>query len=215
MQDSGPRRSSAARIEIAPPRRFGAWAEVAVHAYGLVLVLPILVSVLVMSLRRFELWSLLLPLAAMGGTAYFLPFGLGNAYLTKLVRVRHAAAGKEADGFIVQLTLSPRIRSGFWAVVEDADDIGYLRLTAAELVFEGDAVKVCLPYSQIGRVRSQNIGLRGLFVYGRRIAVEVTGLPNVAALEFAERSSWLLPASLRTTQKLRERLSAKAATQPV
>jgi hypothetical protein len=188
---------------------------VAVHAYGLVLVLPILVSAVVMSLGRFELWSLLLPLVALAGTAYFLPFGLGNAYLTKLVRARHAAAGKEADGFIVQLTLSPRIRSGFWAVVEDADDIGYLRLTASELVFEGDAVKVTLPYSQIGRVRAQNIGLRGLFVYGRRIAVEVSGLPNVAALEFAERSSWLLPASLRTTQRLREQLSAKATTPAV
>ena len=82
-------------------------------------------------------------------------------------------------------------------------------MTETELVFEGDSVKVSLPYSQIGRVRSRNIGLRGLFVYGRRIAVEISGFPKVSALEFAERSSWVLPASRRTTQRLWERLSAK------
>ena len=55
--------------------------------------------------------------------------------------------------------------------------------------------------------RSQNIGLRGLFVYGRRIKVVPSGLPQIESLEFAERSSWLLPDSRRITRKLAERLS--------
>ncbi len=175
----------------------------------MVLVLPVLASVLVMSGGKFALWNLLLPLAVFGGTAYFLPFGLGNAYVTWLVRALNPAAGQDPDGFIVQLTLSPRIRSGLWAELEDADDIGYLRLTETELVFEGDSVKVSVPYSQIERVSSRNIGLRGLFVYGRRIALEISGFPKASALEFAERSSWVLPASRRTTQRLWERLSGK------
>jgi hypothetical protein len=66
-----------------------------------------------------------------------------------------------------------------------------------------------VPYSQIGRIRSRNIGLRGLFVYGRRIVVEISGLPKVSALEFAERSSWVLPASRRTTQRLWEGLASR------
>jgi hypothetical protein len=209
VQASESRTSNAARIEIVPPARFGVGAQLAVNACGMVLVLPVLAAVLVMSLGKFTLRNLLLPLAAIGATAYFLPFGLGNAYLSRMVRVLNPAAGKDPDGFIVQLTLSPRIRSGLWAELEDADDIGCLRLTETELVFEGDSVKVSLPYTQIGRVRSRNIGLRGLFLYGRRIVVEISGFPKVSALEFAERSSWVLPASRRTTQRLWERLSAK------
>jgi len=194
-----------------PPVRFGAGAQWAIHACGLVLVLPVLASVLAMSLGKFALWKLLLPAGAIAGTAYFLPFGLGNAYVARLARALNPAAGKDPDGFIVQLTLSPRIRAGLWAELEDADDIGCLRLTETELVFEGDSVKLSVPYSQIRRLRSRNIGLRGLFVYGRRMVVEISGASKVSALEFAERSSWVLPASRRTTRRLWEGLSAKLA----
>ena len=211
MQDSGFRPSNAARITILPPARFGAGAQLAIHACGLILVVPVLASVLAMSLEGFAPWSLLLPLAAVAGTAYLLPLGLGNPCLARMARALNPAAGKDPDIFIVQLTLSPRIRSGLWAALEDADDIGCLRLTEADLVFEGDSVKVSLPYSQIGRARSRNIGLRGLFLYGRRIVVEISGHPKVSALEFAERSSWVLPASRRTTQRLWEGLSSRLA----
>jgi hypothetical protein len=51
--------------------------------------------------------------------------------------------------------------------------------------------------------------LRGLFVYGRRIKVVVSGLPQVEALEFAERTSWLLPTSRAITRGLHQRLSTK------
>ena len=211
MQDSASRPSNAAQIAIVPPARFGAGAQWAVHACGLGLVLPVLASVLVMSLGRFAPWSLLLPLAAIAGTAYFLPMGLGNACLARVARSLDPAAGIDPDSFIVQLTLSPRVRSGLWAELEDADDIGCLRLTESGMVYEGDSVKVSLPYSQIGRLRSRNIGLRGLFIYGRRIVVEISGHPKVSALEFAERSSCVLPASRRTTQRLWDRLSSRLA----
>ena len=211
VQDSGSRGSNAARIDIGPPARFGVRAELAIHAWGMVLVLPVLACVLAISLGRLAPWHLLAAAAAIAWTAYFLPLGMGNASLTRLVRALNPAAGKGPGGFIVQLTLSPRIRSGLWAELEDADDIGCLRLTESELVFEGDSVKVSLPYHEIGRVRWRNIGLRGLFVCGRRITVEISGCSKVSALEFAERSSWVLPASRRTSQRLWEALSAKVA----
>ena len=173
--------------------------------------LPVLACVAVISLGKLALWHLLAAAAAIAWTAYFLPLGMGNASLSRLVRGLNPAAGRGPDGFIVQLTLSPRIRSGLWAELEDADDIGYLRLAETGLLFEGDSVKVSLPYQEIGQVRWRNIGLRGLFVCGRRITVEITGCPKVSALEFAERSSWVLPASRRTSQRLWDALTAKMA----
>ena len=100
--------------------------------------------------------------------------------------------------------------SGLRGLLEDADDIGCLSFTSSEFVFHGDSVKLSVPFDQIERVRRQNVGLRGLFVYGPRIELAVSGLPNIKSLEFAERSSWLLPTSRRTTRKLFECLSAKA-----
>ncbi|MCX6926027.1 MAG: hypothetical protein NT154_22885, partial [Verrucomicrobia bacterium] len=121
-----------------------------------------------------------------------------------------AAAGKSEDGFIVQLTVSPRIRSGFRAALEDADDIGYLSFSDTGLVFQGDSVKLTVPFDCIEQVQPQNIGLRGLFVCGGRVTVLVSDLPEIESLEFAERSSWLLPTSRAVARRLYARLSAAA-----
>ena len=201
--------SNPATIEIAQPRLFTAGAVAVVSAYGLLLAAPLFISILVISLIKFGILTLLIPLLVVAATAYFLPYGLGNTHVTRLVQSLDPAAGQSADGFIVQLTLSPRIRSGLRAVVDDADDIGYLSFTGTELCFQGDSVKLSVPFECIERVRPQNIGLRGLFVYGRRVRVVVSGLPQTEALEFAERASWVLPTSRAITRKLHARLSAK------
>ena len=198
--------SNSATIEIAPPRLFTAGAVVTVSAYGILLAAPFFAAILVVSLIKFGILTVLIPLLAVAATAYFLPFGLGNAHVTRLVQSLNPAAGKSEDGFIVQLTLSPRIRSGLRAILDDADDIGYLSFTGTELLFQGDSVKLSVPFSYIEQVQPQNIGLRGLFVYGRRIRVRVSGLPEIESFEFAERSSWLLPNSRAITRKLYERL---------
>lgn len=201
--------SNPATIEIAQPKLFTAGAVAVVSAYGLLLAAPLFVSVLVISLIKYGILTVLIPLLVLAATAFFLPYGLGNTHVTRLVQSLNPAAGKSEDGFIVQLTLSPRIRSGLRAIVDDADDIGYLSFTETELRFQGDSVKLSVPLERIEWVRPQNIGLRGLFVYGRRIRVVVSGLPQTEALEFAERASWVLPTSRAMTRKLHERLSAK------
>ena len=200
--------SNAAKIEITEPRLFTAGAVATVNAYGLLLVAPVLLSILVVSLIQFGILTVLIPSLMVAVTAYFLPFGLGNTHITRLVRSLHPAADKGGDGFVVQLTLSPRLRSGARAILEDADDIGYLSSSGTELLYQGDSVKLTVPFDCIRRVMPQNIGLRGLFVYGRRIKVVVAGVPEAESFEFAERSSCVLPASRAITRKLYERLSA-------
>jgi hypothetical protein len=201
--------SNPATIEVAQPRLFRAGAVAAVNAYGALLVAPFVISVLVVSVTKFGLHTALIPLCVVAATAYFLPFGLGNTHIIRLVQSLNPAVAKGGEGFIVQLTLSPRLRSGLRALLEDADDIGYLTFSGNELLFQGDSVKLSVPLDRIELVRPRNIGLRGLFVYGRRIKVVVSGLPQVESVEFAERSSWLLPTSRAITRRLYQRLSTR------
>ena len=198
---------SAPKIEISQPRLFASGAVATVNAYGIVLLTPIFASILAVSLMKFGVLTVLIPTLMVAATAFFLPFGLGNTYVTRLVQSLHPTAGNGPDGFIVQLTLSPRLRTGIRAVLEDADDIGFLSFNGTELVYQGDSVKLTVPLDCIKAVTPENIGLRGLFVYGRRIKVLVAGLSETESLEFAERSSWVLPTSRALTRKLHERLS--------
>ena len=201
--------SDPAKIEITRPKVFTGGAVAVVSAYGVLLAAPFCMSILVISVMKFGIQTALIPLLVVAATAYFLPFGLGNTYITRLVRSLNPAAGRGEDGFIVQLTLSPRLRSGLRGILDDADDIGYLAFSADELLFHGDSVKFSVPFDQIELVQTRNIGLRGLFVYGRRIKLVVSVLPQMESFEFAERSSWLLPASRAISRKLYERLLAK------
>jgi hypothetical protein len=187
---------------------FTARAVAAVNAYGILLLTPLLVSFLVVSLIRIGVHTLLIPCLVAAATAYFLPFGFGNTHITRLVRAFRPAAGNEADGVVVQLALSPRIRSGLRAVLEDADDIGLLGFTSDGLRFEGDSVNLSVPFDRIEQVRLHNIGLRGLYICGQRIQLMVSGLAGVDSIEFAERASWRLPVSRSIIRKLHERLSA-------
>ena len=204
-------RPDSAKIEITRPRLFTARAVAVVNAYGMLLITPIFSSIIAVSVIRLGVLTVLIPLLALAATAYFLPFGLGNTHITRLVRSLNPGAGQNEDGFIVQLTLSPRLRSGLRALLEDADDIGYLTFSGNELCFQGDSVKLSVPWEDIQLVRSQNIGWRGLFVYGRRIKLVVSGWPEVESFEVAERSSWLLPASRAITRRLYKRLSTNVA----
>ena len=203
--------SNSVTIEIVQPKLFTTGAVAVVSAYGLLLAAPIFTSMLVVSVIGYGILTVLIPLLVVAATAYFLPFGLGNTHVTRLVQSLNPAAGKSDDGFIVQLTLSPRIRSGLRAILEDADDIGYLSFTRTELRFQGDSVQLSIPFDQIQQVRPQNIGLRGLFLYGRRIKIVASGLPQVDSFAFAERSSWLLPTSRAITRKMYQRLSTSVS----
>jgi hypothetical protein len=174
--------ASPGNVEVASPKAFTSGAILVIAACGVLLVTPVLLSLLAVTVIKLGLMTVLIPLLTMAATAYFLPIGLGNPVVRKLVR-SHKLDESE-DGFIVQMTLSPRIRSGLRALVEDADDLGYLSFTDSDLVFQGDSVRLRIPWRQITEVRPQNIGWRGRYLYGSRIRITVSGITNVEAVTF-------------------------------
>lgn len=204
-------------ISITEPKVFNTGAVAIVNGYGILMIAPIFGAILLISLMKFSILTVLIPLLALALTVYFLPFGFGNTHVVRLVRSLVPAADKAAAGVVVQLTLFPRIRKGLRAILEDADDIGRLAFTANELVFQGDSVHLSLPFDCIQRVQPQSVNLRVPFIHGWRIRVAATGLPGVEWVEFAERSSCVLPTSWAVSHGLNERLKAsvtRAAAKP-
>jgi hypothetical protein len=198
----------APQIKINPPRRLTGGALAILSAYGLALMVPVLVAILFVSTLSLGAITLLLPLAVIALVTLFLPFGFGNLYVTRLVRAVHLEAATARNGFVVQLTLTPRLRQGWRALLEDADDLGWLSITDSALEFYGDSIRLSLPFEHIRQLRAVSIGWRGLFLYGPPTKLAVSGLPNIAELQIAERSSCLLPASRATARELYRRLSA-------
>lgn len=199
--------STAARIRVGPARLLGLWAVLATCAYGLLLMVPVVISMLLLSVMKLSLLTFLCPVAVIAASLFFLPFGFGNPYIARLVRPLIPPGAK--DGFIAQLTLSPRIHSGLRALIEDADDVGWLSFTENELVFSGDSVQLTIPFEEIRELRSCSIGWRGLFLYGQQSVFCVSSLPEVKLFRFAERSSWLLPASRKTAGQLHKALKGE------
>jgi hypothetical protein len=91
--------TNSATIEIAQPKLFTMGAVVAANAYGLLLVAPLFISIMAVSVMTLSILTLLIPLLVVAATAYFLPFGLGNTHITRLVRSLTPAATKDGEGF--------------------------------------------------------------------------------------------------------------------
>ena len=108
--------SQAAQLEIAPPKRFTLGAILIVHAWNLLLVMPVFASLVIVSLMKLSVLTILIPATAVILTAWYIPLGQGNAYLARLVSSWGAVAPPDKPAFIVQLTLFPRLRSGFRAL---------------------------------------------------------------------------------------------------
>lgn len=193
------------RIHISAPRRFTLATLIICSAYGLLLFLPALASILAVSLVQLSFLTLALPLLTLALATFFLPFGFGNGYVA---RVAESLRPADRDAKLVQLAFVPRLHWGLRGMMEDADDIGWLSCTSNALVFQGDSVNLSIPLSRVKSVRRENSGFRGLFLYSRT-AVKVDGLDEFTALRFAERSSRLLPSSWRCARDLYEYVASK------
>jgi hypothetical protein len=203
MEPSSAESSSA--IQVRSPRHFTAGAVLVVSAYGLVLMLPVLVALLAVSVLPLGLLTWLVPLVTVGLATLLLPFGFGNPYVARLGRSLAGGVSPGAHDVLVQLTMIPRLRSGLRGFLEDADDIGWLEVGEQSVVFRGDAVNLTIGYDQITWIRRASIGWRGFFLYPC-LTLSVSGLEETRALRFAERTSWLLPSSRRATAELEKRL---------
>ena len=202
-----------ARLEIRPPKRLTAWAILGLSVYGVLVAAPVVVAMLVVSIRELSLWTYAVPLLALAAATYFLPFGFGNPLVVRLVRRLPATPGQSTERFVVQLSLTPRLRSGWRAVIEDADDVGWLEFAETGLVFQGDSVTLTLPYDRITEFRLKNSGWRGLFACGARLDLKSSALPRITTVQFAERSSWVVPASRRNARLIYESLQRRVEAQ--
>lgn len=200
---------AASQFQSSPPRLLTFGTVLLISAYGLLLVIPVLLSIIIVSLLHLSLLTFLLPVLAVALTTFLLPLGFGNPYVVRLARSLPPNPVMTSSSFVVQLTFSPRLRSGVRALLEDADDIGWLSIGERALSFYGDSVQLSIPLSQIQDVRTESIGWRGLFLYGRPTVVSVSGLPNANTLKLAERASWLLPTSRSNARRLHSALQAR------
>ena len=201
-----------ARLDITRPRRVTFGTVAFLSAQGLVLWVPVvLVSLVAVSGMSFGVLTFLVPLAAVAIATLFLPIGWGNPYIRQLLRSVPIPSDAEGETFIVQLTLSPRVRSGWRALMEDADDFGHLSFTGASVEFHGDSVNALIPFDQIQAIVRRNIGGRGLFLFSHRIVLTIPALTGIKSLEIAERSSWMLPESRVVTGRLFTCLSKAVA----
>jgi hypothetical protein len=199
--------SSSSQIQIAEPRLYTSGAVAIVWAYGLIGIIPVFALILMSSLIGYKLSTLLLILAVIAFILWVLPLISGNPYVAKLVKKLDPQVADDAKRFIVQLTLSPRLRTDFRALAEDADDIGYLTADDSRLVFNGDSIKLSIPFAEVTRVQRKYRGLRSLFV--PRIVLTVPG--PIGSLEFCERAAALLPASRRTSNRIYELLHSRVS----
>lgn len=204
MEDSLP---TPVKLEVQPPKRFGFGALVIMSCYGFVLALPLVLAiVLISSVKTGLVLSILIPVLTLASMVFCLPFGLGNLYATKVVRSLFPDVLSDENSYIVQLTFVPRLRTGVRALFDDADDIGCLNVTQGGFTFRGDSVELALPWHRLRRIQLENIGLRGLYLYGGKIVAPVSGFPKIEAIEFAERYSWFLPGSRKEAARLYRRL---------
>jgi len=196
-------------LEIKPARQFKACSVLAINLYGVLLGLPVLAAVAWVSFRPLDAATYILPVVAVLVATAFLPVGFGNPH-ARLISRRLSPPFPLQDARVVQLTTQPRIRTGLRAMLEDADDIGCLRVTETGLAFFGDSVRLEAPFECIETVCLKNIGLRGLYIYAPRISMKIKGV-TPGDFEFADRSSVSLMSARRQTRELYNMLSAKVA----
>jgi hypothetical protein len=205
--------SSEVKIQITQPILFTRRAILILGAYTIFMFIPLL-EVIFLEPVIYKLFQPAIANAAflaglgmaMAIPFYLWPFCMGNSYVLLLVR---RLGYFNENGFIVQLTTRPRLRSGFWSVMDDADDIGFLKLGAETLEFNGDSTMLSIPFAKIRNIRKKNIGYRGVWIAGSRIVIEVVEPAGNNFFEFFERSSISVPESRRTCQELFECLSAQ------
>src|SRR5215469_8825112 len=100
-----------ARIETRVPSLFTPGAIITTSLFGLVLVIPVLFSMLLVSVLQFGVVTFLLPLLTIVMATFFLPLGFGNPYIARLVQQLRPGSISPKETFIVQLTRMPRHRS--------------------------------------------------------------------------------------------------------
>lgn len=195
------------RMEVREPRLLSGAAVVLATGFGLLLLLPAFLALLAVSVLPFGWLTLALPLCVFGAATMLLPFGAGNPLIRKLAQ-HIPVPSNSGPKFLVQVTFAPRLRSGPRALLEDADDIGWLVFEDGAMQFYGDSVSLSVPYENVQQARSGSIGLRGMFLYPA-LTLNLSSNGSAMQVTIAERSSWLLAGARRNTREIQRHLSER------
>lgn len=91
---------------------------------------------------------------------FFMPFLQGNFLLPEKFPNR-------GEGFITQITFTPRRHRGLEGVLDDADDFGMFSVEGDFLVFRGSSTYLAVHKQDIGNIQFENVGWRALWMMGQ------------------------------------------------
>jgi hypothetical protein len=92
-----------------------------------------------------------------------------NLFLTPLFQANFLMPGyfpARGQGFIVQISFTPRRYSGIEGVLDDADDFGVFSVQGDYVVFQGDSTYLTVHKSDLAAVSFENAGWRASFIMG-------------------------------------------------
>ncbi len=133
---------------------------------------------------------------------HFRPLFFGvNWYIRSIVKRLNIAGESYSHDEIFQISFDPRLLKGIRGILENADDIGLLKLEQKKLLFKGDHVTLAIPYSEIESIEARDVGWRGLWMGGKRL--RITGkIQHYKCVEFGERTSWTLSKSKKIANRI-------------
>ena len=133
---------------------------------------------------------------------YFAPLLFAVNYYVKFL-VRRYARTPPANGYVCQLSVTPRLSEGARAFLEDADDVGVLNLTSDGVCFTGDHVTLRVPYSSIASLTQRGIGWRLLWILGgKRVLLHLASGAQYTHFEFLERQSNTVNSSRKLSNEI-------------
>ncbi|MBX7259652.1 MAG: hypothetical protein K1Y02_25070 [Candidatus Hydrogenedentes bacterium] len=150
-------------------------------------------------------WHAIRLIALMALFAYMLPISFLAFYcmpwLSGARRVVARFGGP--DGFVVQVRFLPRRFTGIVGWLEDADDLGLLRIDAEGLRLSGDGVEFEIQREDIASVSHSNVGWRMFWLAGNETRVDFRHpIEGISAVVFSSRGSITLPGVRRLNQSI-------------
>lgn len=138
----------------------------------------------------------------------FLPLIAGNLKIVSWNReTRDKCRMERAPCFVVELALTPRVVEGVEGWLDDADDVGVVSLRPDHLRYQGDAIDMTIPWSQIASVRATRTGHRMMWASGKDVHLAFQSVVDGReSLRFRVREGVTIVRLRRRNAELAERL---------
>lgn len=132
---------------------------------------------------------------------YFSPFLLNVNYYIQML-LGHCQTLPDKTGYAFQIMTNPRQQFDIRGFLEDADDIGFLKLTKDGIEFKGSYIDGLVPYDQIKSVKMLTSGWRGMWCISGRLHVLMNNPGGIQEIYLGERHSSSIPGGWKITRQL-------------